>query len=354
MFTANGISTGPATQGWPPERKGDTAAAAIIRRLLARREGPTALAVLLALVSLPFVAVSLQEYAYAADLRGVAQLAPSDPARWTAAAGAVLFSGLIAGFVGGRISHNPAGALLTFLLAWCLAIAAAPILPAALGQQVSFGGQLCIDGCSASVSSVDPSSGLSNSVFLFWLGPLVDPEPFLALLLGFAIWYSLIARFGRDDSRPRSQRLVTRPPASIFPVAAPECAESDLAGARYAGVWLRFVALVIDAVILGLAHLMLHETPAAPLVVAIAVFYMPGSWWALGATPGQMVVGVRVVRAKGPGDITLVMTIVRFVVFLLELSIFPFVTVGFAWAAFEARKQAWHDIAARTVVIRTV
>jgi len=354
MSLANGTSPGPTTQGWPPEFKGETAATAILRRLLARREGPTVLAVLMALVSLPFVAISLQEYAYAADLRGVAQLAPSDPARWTAAAGAVLFSGLIAGFVGGRISHNPAGALLTFLLAWCLAIAAAPILPAALGQQVSFGGQLCIDGCSASVSSVDPFSGISNSIFLFWLGPFVDPEPFLALLLGFALWYSLIARFGPGRLPAAVATVGDASTGEYLPVAAPECGESHLAGARYAGVWPRFVALVIDAVILGLAHLMLYETPAAPVVVAVAVLYMPGSWWALGATPGQMVVGVRVVRARDLRDITVAMTIVRFVVFLLELGIFPFVTVGFAWAAFETRKRAWHDIAARTVVIHRV
>jgi uncharacterized RDD family membrane protein YckC len=111
---------------------------------------------------------------------------------------------------------------------------------------------------------------------------------------------------------------------------------------------------VLDAGILGLVHEVFLETPAAPLAIAVAVLYTPALWWALGATLGQLIVGVRVVRAKDLGDITLVMTIVRFVVFLLELGIFPFVTVGFAWAAFETRKRAWHDIAARTVVIRTV
>jgi uncharacterized RDD family membrane protein YckC len=332
----------------------DKAATAALRRLLARREGPTVLAVTLALVSLPLVAISLQEYAYSNDLPlDVAQLAPSDPARWTAAAGAVLFSALIAGFFGGRVSHNPAGALLTFLLAWCVAIAAAPVLPAALGQQVGFGGPICIDTCWAPVSSVAPASGALWSVFLFWLAPFLEIGPFLALLLGFALWYSLIDRFG-----PRRLQAAVGPVgdgdlASIS-LAAPESAEAGLAGARYAGVWVRFVALVLDAAILGLVNLMFRTTPTAPLVIAVAVLYAPTLWWALGATLGQLVVGVRVVRAKDLGDITLVMIIVRFVVFLLELGIFPFVTVGFVWAVFEPRKRAWHDIAARTVVIRTV
>ncbi len=348
MFMSNNTPTRPATQGWPPDSKSETVVTALLRRLLARREGSTVLAVLMALVSLPFVAISLQEYAYTNYLRDVAQLAPSDPARWTAAAGAVLFSALIAGFVGGRISHNPAGALLTFLLAWCLAIAAAPILPAALGQQVGFGGPICIDSCWAPMSSVDPSNGAVVSFTLFWLAPLFEPAAFLALLLGFALWYSLIARFG-----PRRLQASVRPvgDASLrehLPVAAPESAQSCLASAVFAGVWVRFVALAIDAAILGLVDLMLSETPAAPLVIAVALLYAPGLWWALGATLGQLMVGVRVVRADDLGDITFAMTIVRFVVFLLELVIFPFVTVGFVWAAFETRKRAWHDIAAGT------
>jgi uncharacterized RDD family membrane protein YckC len=331
----------------------ETAATAALRRLLARREGPTVLAISLALVSLPFVAISLQAYAYTNDLHDVAQLAPSDPARWAAAAGAVLFSALIAGFIGGRISHNPAGALLTFLLAWCLAIAATPILPAALGQQVGFGGPFCIDGCVAGVSSVDPASGAQSSVFLFWLAPFLEIGPFFALLLGFALWYSLIDRFG-----PRRLQAAVGPVgdgdlASIS-LAASESAEAGFAGARYAGVWVRFVALVLDAAILVLVNFPFLTTTAEPMAIAVAVLYTPGLWWALGATPGQMIVGVRVVSAKDLGDITLVMIIVRYVIFLLELVIFPFVTVGFVWAVFEPRKRAWHDIAARTVVIRTV
>jgi uncharacterized RDD family membrane protein YckC len=354
MFTPKNGPAGPAPQGWPPDLKRETAATAALRRLLARREGPTVLAVALALVSLPFVAISLQEYACTNDLPShVAQLAPSDPARWTAAAGAALFSALIAGFIGGRISHNPAGALLTFLLAWCLGIAAAPMLPAALGQQVGFGGPICIDSCWAPVSSAAPTSGALLGVFLFWLAPLLEGGPFLALLLGFGLWYSLIERFG-----PRRLQAAVGPardgdPASLS-LASPASVEERLATARYAGVWVRFVALVLDGATLGLVNLIFFTTPAAPLVIAVAVLYAPGLWWALGATPGQMIVGVRVVSAKDLGAITLAMTIVRFVVFLLEIYIFPFVTVGLVWAAFEPRKRAWHDIAARTVVIRTV
>lgn len=225
MFTANGTSTEPATQGRPPDLKSETAAAAALRRLLARREGSTVLAVLMALVSLPFVAISLQEYSFSAYsnglIYGAAQLGLSDPARWTAAAGAVLFSALIAGFIGGRISNNPAGALLTFSLAWCVAIAATPVLPAVLGQQVGFGGPICIDSCWAPVSSVAPASGALWSVFLFWLAPFLEIGPFFALLLGFALWYSLIARFG-----PR------RLPAAVGPVGEGDLASISLGPLR--------------------------------------------------------------------------------------------------------------------------
>jgi uncharacterized RDD family membrane protein YckC len=80
---------------------------------------------------------------------------------------------------------------------------------------------------------------------------------------------------------------------------------------------------------------------------------MPLMWWKQGATFGQSALGLRVVRASDGGPIDGRVAFVRFVVLLLE-AIGSYLLVGylgFAWAAFDDRKQAWHDKAAGTVVI---
>jgi uncharacterized RDD family membrane protein YckC len=114
---------------------------------------------------------------------------------------------------------------------------------------------------------------------------------------------------------------------------------------RYAGFWIRLVAYLIDFIVV----LLLSITIIGPLI------YFPLMWWQKGATLGQMVLNLRVVRAVDGGPIDGGTAFVRFLVFLLE-SVGTYILIGllgFIWAAFDQRKQAWHDKAANTVVIHT-
>ena len=118
------------------------------------------------------------------------------------------------------------------------------------------------------------------------------------------------------------------------------------AAPMFAGFLIRLVAYVIDAVII-----VALSVTIIGLVVAIP--YMPVMWWKKGATLGQRVLGLKVVRAADGGPIDGSSAFVRFIVFILE-SIGSSVLIGllgFIWAAFEPRKRAWHDMAAGTVVI---
>jgi uncharacterized RDD family membrane protein YckC len=77
-------------------------------------------------------------------------------------------------------------------------------------------------------------------------------------------------------------------------------------------------------------------------------------WWRRGATYGQSAVGVRVVRAIDGGPIDGGMATVRAIIYYLEtfgVYLVLLGLLGFVWAAFDDRKQAWHDKAAGTVVI---
>lgn len=131
----------------------------------------------------------------------------------------------------------------------------------------------------------------------------------------------------------------------------------------YAGFWQRAVALLIDWLIVvviampiivvsfGADYFSLDPVRhAGDLVIAAVVgAIVVGFWRYCGATPGKLAVGVRIVDAATgapPSTLRLVIRLLCYVV-----SAVPFY-LGFLWAAFDRRKQGWHDKIAGTVVIQ--
>jgi uncharacterized RDD family membrane protein YckC len=134
---------------------------------------------------------------------------------------------------------------------------------------------------------------------------------------------------------------------------------------EYVGFWVRVAASVIDTVlalvvITPIAILLLGRdgalglkadlSPAGVLVnyvlPAVAIVWF---WVARQATPGKMVFGARIVDADTGGPLSVRQSLGRYLGYYV--SIFGFF-LGFAWVAFDARKQGWHDKLAGTVVVR--
>lgn len=134
---------------------------------------------------------------------------------------------------------------------------------------------------------------------------------------------------------------------------------------EYVGFWLRVGATLIDTLLL-----MVVTFPLLIFFYGGEYFLLPGlikgkadfviSWilpavailafWLLaGATPGKLAMSARIVDAETGETITFVQSVVRYLGYFL--STLPFF-VGFIWAAFDRRKQCWHDKLANTVVIR--
>jgi len=177
----------------------DTRLSQFGRRFVAHPAGPTVLALLLAMVALPIVALTLNEVettsaSYSSVPHSPAQLPSTDLGRWTAAFGAVVVSALVAGTVGGRIARRRnSGEILTIVLAWVCAIVAAPLLPAILGQHVGFG-VICIDSCSVPVSAANPTSG-AFAALLFPVAALFETNALLTLVVGYGIWLGVIRHY---------------------------------------------------------------------------------------------------------------------------------------------------------------
>jgi uncharacterized RDD family membrane protein YckC len=153
---------------------------------------------------------------------------------------------------------------------------------------------------------------------------------------------------------------------------------------RYGGFWLRFVAVVIDGIILaipmGILQMALaaaigapmtrmsvtpNSNPAEALAMMAPVFGMLGLLMLLGmvlgcayetfflvkfgATPGKMALGVKVVRPDGSG-IQTGRAIGRYFAKMLSAII---IYIGYIMAGFDSQKRALHDMICDTRVIKT-
>jgi uncharacterized RDD family membrane protein YckC len=131
-------------------------------------------------------------------------------------------------------------------------------------------------------------------------------------------------------------------------------------GVEYVGFWARVAASLIDLV--GVMFIVVPVTVALigdgwAYAQGGAAFFVnwvvPGAayvafWVFKGATPGKMAIKAVVVDAQTGATPDFWQALTRYVGFFVSVT--P-LFLGFVWVAFDARKQAWHDKMARTVVI---
>jgi uncharacterized RDD family membrane protein YckC len=134
------------------------------------------------------------------------------------------------------------------------------------------------------------------------------------------------------------EAAASAPPAA----AAPPLSLASEAALPKAGFWLRIVALLIDALLVGIV---IHMHDWFPVALAT---YGAILWKLRGATVGDIIFGIKVVRVDG-APIEWVTAIVRALACFFSILI---VGLGFIWIAFDKDKQGWHDKIAGTVVVR--
>jgi uncharacterized RDD family membrane protein YckC len=138
-------------------------------------------------------------------------------------------------------------------------------------------------------------------------------------------------------------------------------------GWHYAGFWVRFLAIIIDAIVLGLLSAALIPLTGAEMITTttngvvtvnyasnawstlIGLIYFVGLWAWRGQTIGMMPFNMKVVGVADGNKIDILRGLLRYVGIII--SIIP-LFLGLIWAAFDSRKQGWHDKIAGTVVIR--
>jgi uncharacterized RDD family membrane protein YckC len=184
------------------------------------------------------------------------------------------------------------------------------------------------------------------------------------------------------------------PPAHVYPPPAPygtpywAAPPGPAPGLAYAGFWIRFVAYLIDGLIINVPLFIVFFVVAGSTISAhsitcnvvnttvgqsvtctglgelLGVFtvlwaaalllpwiYFSVMWSWQGQSIGQKILGLHVVDGNNGAKISVGRAILRyFGVIISTWALF----IGLIWAAFDPRKQGWHDKIASTFVVRRV
>jgi uncharacterized RDD family membrane protein YckC len=150
---------------------------------------------------------------------------------------------------------------------------------------------------------------------------------------------------------------------------------------KFAGFWRRLVAYAIDCFIINIVFIalllivvfalfagtasreddirlsaLMNQDGLSSLALAIFCFFtvLSTAYFTYfhginGRTPGKMLLGLQVLSVDG-NRISFGISFLRAIGYMVSSIVF---CIGFIWAAFDPKKQAWHDkIAATVVVIR--
>lgn len=136
--------------------------------------------------------------------------------------------------------------------------------------------------------------------------------------------------------------------------------------ASYAGFWIRLLASLIDSVLImliiapvlyayyGDSYFSLNRDSSGAIdyllnygfpLLATILFWVYRS-----ATPGKMILKLKIVKADNGEPLDSATAVLRYVGYYVSLF---GLGLGFIWIAFHPKKQGWHDLIARTVVVKT-
>lgn len=131
---------------------------------------------------------------------------------------------------------------------------------------------------------------------------------------------------------------------------------------QYAGVGIRFLALLIDAVIIGVVSAIINGVAAATqsslvmtlagiVIAVLALLYFIGMEATQGATLGKMALGLRVVKSDGSSPIDWPTSLIRNLLRIIDGLFAYLVGAIIIWNS--PLKQRLGDKVAHTLVVRT-
>jgi uncharacterized RDD family membrane protein YckC len=130
------------------------------------------------------------------------------------------------------------------------------------------------------------------------------------------------------------------------------------ASSAYAGFWLRFVAVIIDGILIGIVtsilasifgwHIGSNPQYDSMNGILSLLYYVLMESSAKQATLGKMAMGIKVTDMSG-NRIDWIKALIRYICKFISAII---LMIGFIMAGFTEKKQGLHDIIAGTLVVR--
>ena len=133
-------------------------------------------------------------------------------------------------------------------------------------------------------------------------------------------------------------------------------------GMEFAGPGARLVGYIVDTIIIAvvitvlaiIAGLLVATLPILSIVPFLAIpivslVYFPYFWAKSGQTPGQKMMGIKVVRDADGGPVTMGSAILRLIGYWISAFVFY---IGYIWIFIDKRKRGWFDLIGGTVVIK--
>jgi uncharacterized RDD family membrane protein YckC len=143
---------------------------------------------------------------------------------------------------------------------------------------------------------------------------------------------------------------------------APEPVAGPAPGVAFADHGERLIAYIIDivvtfgiiivlAIVGGLLAATVPILSIIPFlaIVVIPLVYFPYYWAKSGQTPGMKQQGIKVVRDRDGGPITMGTAILRLIGYWVSGLVFY---IGYIWIFIDKRRRGWHDLIAGTVVVK--
>jgi uncharacterized RDD family membrane protein YckC len=135
--------------------------------------------------------------------------------------------------------------------------------------------------------------------------------------------------------------------------ATPDLTQTEIAAPQYAGGWIRLLAYIIDAIIIGLGLSIFRAIGGTALYNAMSVLgvvYLVVFMALKQQTPGMMALKLRLVSAESGTPNWWMIAIMRQVVGGLVCGIT--LGIGYLVTFFTDKKQGLHDMIAKTYVIK--
>lgn len=265
-------------------------------------------------------------------------------------------------FFGGLLVLTLGSLVLLLLVVSVVGLSIAPFLITAILAGVVFGKAALYRTAGEGIAKWVGWAWLGRPSAALVAGALLCCGAYTVPVVGGVLWLALTplgigaALLAASESlrREKVAAVVSQTLAAPVPVAGvvpppplPSLSALDLMALPRAGFWRRFLALLLDFILL-LFVCGLQKHPSVPVMALVWWGYQVGMCYWRGGTIGGIILNLRLIRVDGR-PLTWPVLLVRSV-----SSVFSglFLFLGFFWAGWTRERQTWHDQIAGTVFVR--